>query len=125
MRLSVIVAMLLVCAPAAATGVPTLPLDQYGRPFDLDGWQEPRLIVVAFLGAECLTAQNCMLVRDRENGAGHAALLNKVFLRRDMKLATPKQVAWLKRTGHQHPELASFAEAKQWLEQHFAQADRR
>ncbi|MGH8018769.1 MAG: DEAD/DEAH box helicase [Opitutaceae bacterium] len=47
---------------------------------------------------------------------GHAnAILDRMFSRRSLKLATPKQVAWLRRTGHPHPETASFTEASAWL----------
>jgi type I site-specific restriction endonuclease len=51
---------------------------------------------------------------------GHASvLLDRVFMRRNLKLATPKQVAWLRRKKHPHPETASFTEAKAFLSQKF------
>jgi hypothetical protein len=40
-------------------------------------------------------------------------------MRRNLKLATPKQVAWLRRKNHPHPETASFTEAKAFLSQKF------
>lgn len=49
---------------------------------------------------------------------GHAAaILDKLFLRRDLGLATPKQVRWLRKFDHPHPELATFAEASAFLDQ--------
>ncbi len=51
---------------------------------------------------------------------GHASiLLDRVFMRRNLKLATPKQLAWLRRKNHPHPETASFTEAKAFLSAHF------
>lgn len=51
---------------------------------------------------------------------GHAsAILDRMFSRRALKLATPKQVAWLRRTGHPHPETATFTEASAWLSTKF------
>ncbi len=44
-----------------------------------------------------------------------SALLDKVMTRRALRLATPKQVAWLRKTGHPHPETATFEEASEWL----------
>ncbi len=45
-----------------------------------------------------------------------AAMLDKLFLRRDLGLATAKQVRWLRRLGHTSPELVTFAEAKEFLD---------
>ena len=45
-----------------------------------------------------------------------AALLDKLFLRRDLGLASARQVLWLRKLGHPKPELASFDEAKQFLD---------
>jgi superfamily II DNA or RNA helicase len=45
-----------------------------------------------------------------------AALLDKFFLRRDLRLASAKQVVWLRKLGHPNPELATFEEAKQFLD---------
>ena len=42
-------------------------------------------------------------------------LMDKIMTRRDLKLSTPKQVFWLRRTGHPHPETATFDEASEWL----------
>jgi superfamily II DNA or RNA helicase len=44
-----------------------------------------------------------------------SALLDKIMARRDLRLATPKQVRWLERTGHPSPETATFEEASEWL----------
>ena len=46
-----------------------------------------------------------------------AAILDKLFLRRDLGLATPKQVRWLRKFDHPHPELATFTEASAFLDQ--------
>lgn len=46
-----------------------------------------------------------------------AALLTKFFLRRDLGLASAKQVLWLRRLGHPNPELATYVEAKQFLDE--------
>jgi hypothetical protein len=51
---------------------------------------------------------------------GHAAaLLDRIFMRRDLKLATAKQLRWLRRLGHPTPDLASFQEASAFLDTHF------
>lgn len=53
---------------------------------------------------------------------GHASkILDLLFTRRDMKLATPKQVIWLHKTGHPAPETATFDEASQWLSSCFGE----
>jgi superfamily II DNA or RNA helicase len=44
------------------------------------------------------------------------ALLDKLFLRSDLGLATARQVLWLRKLGHPKPELATFEEAKQFLD---------
>ena len=48
-----------------------------------------------------------------------SALLERVFARRDLNLATPKQLHWLRKTGHPEPELVSFTEAREWLDERF------
>ncbi len=51
---------------------------------------------------------------------GHAALLlDRLFMRLDLKLATAKQVRWLRKLGHPKPELASFKEASDFLNTRF------
>jgi superfamily II DNA or RNA helicase len=45
------------------------------------------------------------------------AILDKVFTRMDLGLASAKQVRWLRKLGHPQPELATFAEAKAFLDQ--------
>lgn len=56
------------------------------------------------------------LVRNK----GHAsALLDTLFSRRSQRLATPKQVAWLRRTNHPSPQSVSFADAQRWLAERF------
>ncbi|MBC2595655.1 DEAD/DEAH box helicase [Ruficoccus amylovorans] len=53
---------------------------------------------------------------------GHASkILDLLFTRRDMKLATPKQLAWLRKTGHPSPETATFDEASEWLSDCFGE----
>jgi hypothetical protein len=37
-----------------------------------------------------------------------------------LRLATPKQLVWLRKLGHPGPELASFEEATRFLEGKFA-----
>jgi hypothetical protein len=52
---------------------------------------------------------------------GHASLLlDRLITRRKHGLATPKQVRVLRRYGHQRPELATFEEAKAFLDARFA-----
>jgi len=47
---------------------------------------------------------------------GHAsALLDKLFLRSDLGLATAKQLRWLYQIGHPHPETLTFKEASAYL----------
>lgn len=54
---------------------------------------------------------------------GHASkLLDVVFRRRQLGLATPKQVRWLTRLGHPDPTLASFEEASRFLNEAFNRA---
>ena len=56
---------------------------------------------------------------DAVRSRGHAsAILDRVMTRRDLRLATPKQLFWLRRTGHKNPETASFDEATAWLSTH-------
>jgi superfamily II DNA or RNA helicase len=51
---------------------------------------------------------------------GHAAaILDRVFMRGQLKLATPKQLRWLTKLGHPEPQLATFEEAKQFLDEKF------
>jgi len=48
-----------------------------------------------------------------------AALIDRVMLRRQMGLATLKQVRWLRKLDHPQPELATFEEASAFLDQHW------
>lgn len=51
---------------------------------------------------------------------GHAgAILDRIFRRSDLKLATPKQLRWLVKLGHPEPQLATFDEAKAFLDERF------
>jgi len=51
---------------------------------------------------------------------GHASLLlDRLITRRQLGLATPKQVRVLRRRGHPHPETATFEEAKEFLDAFF------
>ncbi len=60
---------------------------------------------------------------DSVKNRGHAsALLDKLFLRSRLNLATAKQVRWLYRTGHPQPETLTFEEASAHLS---AWADRK
>jgi superfamily II DNA or RNA helicase len=61
-------------------------------------------------------------IRDR----GHAsAIIDRMFTRRNLGLATPKQVACLRRYGHPRPDLATFSEAQAWLSERFESSQRR
>ncbi len=52
---------------------------------------------------------------------GHASkLIDLLFRRRELGLATPKQVRWLARFGHPSPNLATFEEASAYLDQKFS-----
>ena len=52
---------------------------------------------------------------------GHASMiLDRLITRRQLGLATPKQVRVMRRYGHKRPELATFEEAKQFLDARFA-----
>jgi hypothetical protein len=52
---------------------------------------------------------------------GHASLiLDRLITRRKLGLATPKQVRVMRRYGHQRPEIATFEEAKAFLDARFA-----
>ena len=51
---------------------------------------------------------------------GHASMiLDRLFTRRQLGLATPKQVRVMRRCGHRHPETATFEEAKEFLDARF------
>lgn len=52
---------------------------------------------------------------------GHASLLlDRLITRRQLGLATPKQVRVLRRRGHPHPETATFEEAGEFLDACFS-----
>lgn len=52
---------------------------------------------------------------------GHASMiLDRLITRRQLGLATPKQVRVMRRYGHQRPETATFEEAKAFLDARFA-----
>ena len=54
---------------------------------------------------------------------GHASLLlDRLFERRQLKLATPRQVRALQRLGHPHPETTSFEEASAFLAEQLGSA---
>lgn len=60
---------------------------------------------------------------ERVSCKGHAnKLLEILFARRDLGLATPKQVKWLVRLGHPDPYAATFAEAGEFLDRKFGGA---
>lgn len=48
-----------------------------------------------------------------------SAIIDKLFLRRDLGLASAKQVRWLRKLGHPNPELATFEEASVFLNERF------
>ncbi|MFZ4695064.1 MAG: DEAD/DEAH box helicase [Verrucomicrobiia bacterium] len=57
---------------------------------------------------------------DDVKNRGHAsALLDAAFRRRDAKLATPKQMFWMKRFGYKSPEIATFEQATVFLNRRF------
>jgi len=52
---------------------------------------------------------------------GHASLLlDRLITRRQLGLATPKQVRVLRRRGHPHPETATFEEARAFIDAYMA-----
>jgi superfamily II DNA or RNA helicase len=54
---------------------------------------------------------------------GHASfLLDRLITRRKLDLATPKQVRLLRKFGHPRPEMATFKEAKAFLDVQFGSA---
>ena len=60
---------------------------------------------------------DCEKVRNR----GHASkLLDLLFTRSNSKLATPKQMNWLRKMGHPSPNTATFTEAKDYLDKVFS-----
>ena len=65
---------------------------------------------------------NPAAIRDK----GHAAaLIDRILARRNLGLATPKQVACLRRHGHPRPDLVSFDEARSWMDERFGAQPRR
>lgn len=51
---------------------------------------------------------------------GHASkILDLLFTRREHGLATPKQLTWLRKFRHPSPELATFEEAREFLDARF------
>ncbi|MCZ7637652.1 MAG: hypothetical protein M5U12_17425 [Verrucomicrobia bacterium] len=57
---------------------------------------------------------------------GHASKwIDLLFRRRDLGLATPKQVRWLVHFGHPNPHLATFEEAGAYLDGKFTGRRRR
>lgn len=61
-------------------------------------------------------------IRDK----GHAAaIIDRLLARRNLGLATPKQVACLRRNGHPRPDLVSFTDAHSWMDHRFGSANRR
>jgi superfamily II DNA or RNA helicase len=51
---------------------------------------------------------------------GHAgAIMDRLFIRSDLKLATVKQMKWLRKFGHPSPVTATFAEASAFLDKRF------
>jgi hypothetical protein len=60
-------------------------------------------------------------IRDK----GHAAaIIDRILARRNLGLATPKQVACLRRNGHPRPDLVTFDEAGAWMNDRFGQQRR-
>jgi len=69
-----------------------------------------QLDVLAKFGLDTLSIQT----------KGHASLiLDRLITRRKLGLATPKQVRMIRRYGHQRPEIATFEEAKVFLNSRF------
>ena len=64
---------------------------------------------------------NPSAIRDK----GHAsAIIDRILARRNLGLATPKQVACLRRNGHPRPDLVTFTEAGAWMNERFNQQRR-
>lgn len=56
---------------------------------------------------------------------GHATeLINRIFARRDQRLASINQVIWLRRMGHPNPAAATFMEAKSFLDKKWSKSTR-
>lgn len=51
-----------------------------------------------------------------------SAIIDRLLLRRDLGLATAKQVRWLRKLSHPNPELATFEEASAFLSEKFNRA---
>jgi len=67
---------------------------------------------------KALTAFGFDLTRVRNRG--HAsALIDLLFSRRTQKLASPKQVVWLKKFGHPSPNTVTFTDASKFLDAAF------
>lgn len=63
---------------------------------------------------------------DAIQNAGHASvLLDALFTRQKMGLATAKQIAWLIKLGHPSPHTATFAEAGEFLDKKFNKGQQR
>lgn len=71
------------------------------------------------------TLVNSGIDADSIKNSGHAAtILDAIFARRRLGLATPKQVAWLKKLGHRSPVTATFEEAGAFLDAKFNRGER-
>jgi superfamily II DNA or RNA helicase len=89
---------------ALADYVPTMAW-QAGAP------TSKQLDVLAKFGLDTISIQS----------KGHASLiLDRLITRRKLGLATPKQVRVMRRHGHQRPEIATFEEAKAFLDTKFS-----
>ncbi len=54
-------------------------------------------------------------------GKGHASrVIDILFKRRELGLATPKQIKWLIKFGHPSPNTVSFQEASEILDAKFS-----
>lgn len=66
------------------------------------------------------TIENYGFSAEMIKSRGHAsAIIDTIFSRRELKLATLKQVSWLIKTKHPNPHTASFKEASAWLDRMF------
>ena len=65
------------------------------------------------------TLRNMGIDTDKITMGYASRLLDIIFKRRDLKLATPKQLKYLRKLGHPNPETVSLAEASKFLDRHF------
>jgi len=84
--------------------------------WEMDAPSEKQLMAIAKAGIDPATV-TCKGIAGR--------ILDRINARRAAHLATPKQMNMLKRFKHPNPELVTFAEASELLDQYFGQREQR